>query len=172
MKKTVIAIAMIAALAVSALAQSPPGGGMEAAFKNLPIVSQVTVTDSPPPLQMPQDWETLLLPRVNFKPPAAQASTGGGWSGSLYYDFRLHQSSAVVLNKLTDLTIRGKPTGFALYGFVGAVVKEDAPAQTGITFGYRKQFFDQVYGFGGIGISIAGGQAVGGGVLLGVGVNF
>ena len=107
---------------------------------------------------------------LNFD--AQQTTNPGNLSGSFFHDWRSNKFSAVVINKIGDLTIKGKKTGFEFDGFAGAVIKDGAPAIAGFNIGYRRMVFDQVFIFGGFGVSVSGQTPVGFGGLFGFGIQF
>lgn len=102
---------------------------------------------------------------------AAYSSAQGGnvspWSGSMYFDLRTQKTNAVVLNRVRDLTINGKPTRYSLYGFAGTSVDGEGKAVGGLAFGREWKIIDQFSAFAGIGVSFSGGAPLSGGFLIG-----
>lgn len=119
--------------------------------------------------------------RFNAKtlPAYQDAAPGSAWSGSFYYDIANKEISAIVVRTLKELTRHGVPTGWELDGFTGAVVMRDwksvignSKSVIGAAIVYRHEFFDNVSGFAGFGVSAAGGRPVGIGLTAGVGIKF
>lgn len=94
------------------------------------------------------------------------------WSGAFYYDIKNRHADAVLITKLRDLTFKGRASGFELDGFAGTTVDKSGKSVLGFDISYTKTLFDQMYVFGGVAISISGGQPVGGGFVGGLGWRF
>lgn len=107
--------------------------------------------------------------KVNFH--AFQAvPTVNQWSGSAYYDVRSKHPSAVLFNRIGDLTLRGKV--FAeVDGFVGVQDSQGTPATIGFAVLWRRKLFDQIDLVFGAGGSMTAGK-FGGGPIGGISVHF
>lgn len=127
---------------------------------------------NPPP-------KALELADINVRPivvaPLALAAVdepNTPWSASFYFDIRGGTGNAVVMTRICPLTANGKPTRFNLDGFLGASISDETKPVAGMAVTRQWTLFDQVFFHAGLGISIAGGSPVGGGVILGAGIRF
>lgn len=100
------------------------------------------------------------------------AQSTNTWSGSFFHNWKTNKFSAVIINKIGDLTIKGKKTGFEFDAFAGAELQSGSPAIAGFDIGYKRMIFDQIFVFGAFGVSSSGSSPVGFGGLFGLGWQF
>lgn len=96
----------------------------------------------------------------------------GQWSITGFFDVKAKHLDMVAINKLRDLTIKGKLTGFELDAFAGTTADKDGKAVAGVGIGYTRQIWDQVVFQAGAGPVIESGVPVSFGVWLGIGYKF
>lgn len=104
-----------------------------------------------------------------FTKPQAPAG-GGAWSFNLVFDFKSRKFDAVAINDLSELTHKGKPTGFTLAAFAGTTTDSEGKAVGGIGISHHRALFDQVYAQSFAGFKLEVGVPVS--IVAGIGLSY